>query len=88
MVRLMTSHQLVLITMLSSAQSDFDGSWTTFDTGILDAMSEQVYQALAHHVQHANSTRVKQVGLWSAQITAQHLLQALRNWNEREMAFA
>lgn len=64
--------------------SEFDGSWTTFDTGILDAISEQVYMALAYHIQNSNDKRAKQVGLWSLQLTVRGVISALKSWNERE----
>ncbi|GAA94480.1 uncharacterized protein L969DRAFT_83964 [Mixia osmundae IAM 14324] len=57
---------------------ELDGSWTTHDTGLLDLVSEQVYAALAHHVQTQNDRRAKVVGLWSLQMTAQAVLTALR----------
>ena len=66
-------------------QGEFDGSWTTFDTGLLDAVSEQTYKALAHHVQSANDKRAKQVGLWSLQMTARGVLGALRTINDKEL---
>lgn len=64
--------------------SEFDGSWTTYDTGILDAISEQVYLALAFHIQNSNDRRARQVGLWSLQLTARGVISALKKWNERE----
>ena len=48
--------------------------------GLLDATSQEVYAALAHHVQHSNDQRYKTVGLWSLQLTAQAVLIALRNF--------
>ncbi|GAA5989759.1 hypothetical protein JCM11641_006025 [Rhodosporidiobolus odoratus] len=59
--------------------SEFNGSWTTYDVGILERMSEQVYAALAHHVQHSNEQRFQTVGLWTLQMTANSVLSSLRH---------
>ncbi|GAA6020157.1 hypothetical protein JCM10207_006279 [Rhodosporidiobolus poonsookiae] len=59
--------------------SDFNGSWTTYDVGLLERMSEQVYAALAHHVQHSNDQRLQTVGLWTLQMTANSVLHSLRH---------
>ncbi|GAA5908284.1 hypothetical protein JCM8208_000366 [Rhodotorula glutinis] len=58
--------------------SEFNGSWTTYDVGILDRMSEQVYAALAHHVAQSNEQRLQTVGLWTLQMTANSLLGTLK----------
>ncbi|KWU41384.1 mitochondrial distribution and morphology protein family 31/32, partial [Rhodotorula sp. JG-1b] len=58
--------------------SEFNGSWTTYDVGILDRMSEQVYEALAHHVAQSNDQRIQTVGLWTLQMTASSVLSALK----------
>ncbi|KAK4052088.1 Mitochondrial distribution and morphology protein 31, mitochondrial precursor [Microbotryomycetes sp. JL201] len=58
--------------------SEFDGSWTTYDVGLLDRMSEETYAALAHHVQNANQQRLQVVSLWTLQKTAQGVIGALR----------
>lgn len=42
-------------------------------------MSEQVYEALAHHVSQANDQRMQTVGLWTLQMTASSVLSALKN---------
>jgi distribution and morphology protein 31 len=42
-------------------------------------LAEEVYAALAHHVQVANDKRARVVGLWSLQLTAQAVLNALRS---------
>ncbi|KAL7413000.1 mitochondrial distribution and morphology protein family 31/32 [Mrakia frigida] len=59
--------------------SEFDGSWTV--TGLLDATSAQVYSALAHHVssQSANTQRMKAVGVWSLQMTAETVVGVVRS---------
>ncbi|GAA5951193.1 hypothetical protein JCM3765_002411 [Sporobolomyces pararoseus] len=58
--------------------SEFNGSWTTYDVGILERMSEQVYAALAHHVQSQNDQRIQTVGLWTLQMTANAVLSAFQ----------
>ncbi|KAI1795646.1 mitochondrial distribution and morphology protein family 31/32 [Ganoderma leucocontextum] len=58
---------------------DFDGSWTMWETGMIDAISMKVYEAMAYHVAQANfHRRVKAVGTWSLQMTASALMSALR----------
>ncbi|GAA5964197.1 hypothetical protein JCM21900_001504 [Sporobolomyces salmonicolor] len=59
--------------------SEFNGSWTTYDVGILDRMSEQVYAALAYHVQHNHEQRLQSVGLWTLQMTANAVLSTFKN---------
>jgi distribution and morphology protein 31 len=64
---------------------EFDGSWTTYDCGLLDRTSEQVYAALAHHVQVANNQRIQTVSLWTLRLTAEAVLSfCKRGWNEVE----
>ncbi|KAH0828050.1 mitochondrial distribution and morphology protein family 31/32 [Lanmaoa asiatica] len=58
--------------------NDFDGAWTV--SGLMDEISQKVYDALAYHVSQANmNRRVKVVGVWSLQMTASAILSALRN---------
>ncbi|ORY34330.1 mitochondrion organization and biogenesis-related protein [Naematelia encephala] len=61
--------------------SDFDGSWTLFETGLMTSISDQIYAALAHHVssETANSKRIRQVSVWGIQRGAEVLLDAVRN---------
>ncbi|KAL4073796.1 mitochondrial distribution and morphology proteins-domain-containing protein [Scleroderma citrinum] len=60
--------------------SDFDGAWTMWETGLMDEISQKVYDALAHHVTQVNmNRRVRVVGVWSLQMTASAMLSALRN---------
>lgn len=48
--------------------------------GLTDAIAEQVYDALAYHVTQANmNRRFKAVSAWSLQMTAQAVINALRN---------
>ncbi|KAF8813875.1 hypothetical protein BYT27DRAFT_7180650 [Phlegmacium glaucopus] len=61
--------------------SDFDGSFTMWETGLMDEISLKIYDALAYHVSQAtmNRRRMKTVSLWSLQMTAGAVLSALRN---------
>ncbi|KAL0956786.1 hypothetical protein HGRIS_002905 [Hohenbuehelia grisea] len=60
--------------------SDFDGSWTMWETGLMDELSQQIYDALAFHVAQVNmNRRIKTVSIWSLQMTASAILSALRN---------
>ncbi|KAG5367033.1 Mitochondrial distribution and morphology protein 31 [Yarrowia sp. B02] len=55
---------------------DFAGSWTMYDSGLMDNISEEVYQAFAENVSNdeARHRRMKKVSLWSLQLAAQLLL--------------
>ncbi|KAK4688014.1 hypothetical protein P7C73_g2101, partial [Tremellales sp. Uapishka_1] len=66
---------------VSADLSDFDGSWTLFETGLMTSVSDQIYAALAYHVssETANSKRIRQVGFWGIQRGAEVLLDTLRN---------
>ncbi|KZO95561.1 hypothetical protein CALVIDRAFT_499882 [Calocera viscosa TUFC12733] len=59
--------------------SDFDGSWTIWETGLMDDIAAKTYDALAYHVQHGMNRNIKAVSLWSLQMTANAVLAALRN---------
>ena len=74
--RIHTARQIKLTSLL---QAEWDGSWTAWQVGLLDEVSEQVYAALAHHVSTSNDKRYKTVGLWSLQLTAQAVLRAIQN---------
>lgn len=60
--------------------SDFDGSWTLFETGLMTSISDQIYAAMAYHVssEAANSKRIRQVSVWGIQRGAEVLLDTLR----------
>lgn len=60
--------------------SDFDGSWTLFETGLMSKISNQIYSALAHHVaaEGANQKRLRQVSLWGVQRGAEVLVDAVK----------
>jgi distribution and morphology protein 31 len=58
----------------------FDGSWTMWETGLMDDTALKVYDTFAYHVTQANfNHRVKTVSLWTLQMTASAVLAALRN---------
>lgn len=60
--------------------SEFDGSWTLFETGLMSKISDQIYSALAHHVaaEGANQKRLRQVSLWGVQRGAEVLVDAVK----------
>ncbi|KAJ6625750.1 mitochondrial distribution and morphology proteins-domain-containing protein [Mycena sp. CBHHK59/15] len=59
--------------------SDFDGSWTMWESGLMDEISLKTYDAMAYHVTQANmNRRLKTVSLWSLQMTAGAMLSTLR----------
>ncbi|PLW27347.1 hypothetical protein PCANC_22706 [Puccinia coronata f. sp. avenae] len=64
---------------------EFNGSWTTYDIGLIEIISEQVYEALAYHVgsdKVAQSNRLHKVGRWEIQMTANAILNALKqHWD-------
>ncbi|KAA1075415.1 Mitochondrial distribution and morphology protein 31, mitochondrial precursor [Puccinia graminis f. sp. tritici] len=64
---------------------EFNGSWTTYDIGLIEIISEQVYEALAYHVgsdKVAQSNRLHKVGRWGIQMTANAILNALKqHWD-------
>jgi len=59
---------------------NFDGSWTMWETGLMDSIAIKVYDAMAFHVSNQANTpnRVRAVGIWSLQMTASALLSTLR----------
>ncbi|KAF2237551.1 mitochondrial distribution and morphology protein family 31/32 [Viridothelium virens] len=54
---------------------EFDGSWTIFDSGLMDDLSRETYDAFAHDIMdnQARTRRIKKVGLWTLQLAAQAL---------------
>lgn len=64
--------------------SEFDGSMDLAQTGLLPQVSEKIYEALANHVasQHANNQRVRNVSLWTLNITAQGLLRFMKTMRD------
>ncbi|KAJ9198827.1 hypothetical protein DTO164E3_4917 [Paecilomyces variotii] len=59
--------------------SDFDGSWTIFDSGLMDDLSAAVYDAFARDVadEQARRRRFKKVGFWSLQLAAQAIFMGM-----------
>ncbi|KAL8986417.1 MAG: hypothetical protein Q9205_000082 [Flavoplaca limonia] len=59
--------------------SDFDGSWTIFDSGLMDDLSAETYEAFAKDVvdDQARMRRFKKVGLWSLQVAVQALFMGM-----------
>ncbi|KZW00277.1 hypothetical protein EXIGLDRAFT_667637 [Exidia glandulosa HHB12029] len=58
---------------------EFDGSWTMWEAGLIDAIGLKTYEALAYHVTHNLNRRVKTVSLWGLHVTAQAIVGALKN---------
>ncbi|KAH3671235.1 hypothetical protein WICMUC_004752 [Wickerhamomyces mucosus] len=58
---------------------DFDGSWTIYDSALMDDISIEVYDAFANYVanEEVRTLRMKRVGFWSLQIFFQLLLMSL-----------
>lgn len=56
--------------------SDFDGSWTVWDCGLMDDTSAEVYEAFARNVvdQQTRVRRFKRVGLWTISLVVHALL--------------
>ncbi|KAL4913194.1 hypothetical protein BDW62DRAFT_169011 [Aspergillus aurantiobrunneus] len=58
---------------------DFDGSWTIYDSGLMDDLSAAVYDAFARDVvdEQARRRRFKKVGFWSLQLAAQAIFMGM-----------
>ncbi|KAJ6136012.1 hypothetical protein N7512_001172 [Penicillium capsulatum] len=58
---------------------DFDGSWTIFDSGLMDDLSAATYDAFARDVvdDQARMRRFKKVGFWSLQLAAQAIFMGM-----------
>ncbi|KAK3389498.1 mitochondrial distribution and morphology proteins-domain-containing protein [Podospora didyma] len=56
--------------------TDFDGSWTVWDCGLLDDTGAEVYTAFARNVEDQQSRvrRFKRVGLWTVSLVVHALL--------------
>ncbi|KAL2177111.1 uncharacterized protein P884DRAFT_285262 [Thermothelomyces heterothallicus CBS 202.75] len=56
--------------------TDFDGSWTVWDCGLMDDTSAEVYAAFARSVEDQQSRvrRFKRVGLWTVSLVVHALL--------------
>lgn len=55
--------------------SDFDGSWTVFDCGLMNDASAETYEAFAQDVedQHSRVRRFKKVGFWTLSLAVHAL---------------
>ncbi|KAK9464016.1 mitochondrial distribution and morphology protein family 31/32 [Lipomyces oligophaga] len=61
--------------------SEFDGSWTIFDSGLMDDISTEVYEAIAANVRddEERARRMRRVGMWSLQLAFQVILMSIGN---------
>ena len=59
--------------------SDLDGSWTLYDSGLIEDVSSALYEAFALNVadSEARNRRIRKVGFWSLQFLAQIVLLTL-----------
>ncbi|RKF59066.1 Mitochondrial distribution and morphology protein 31 [Golovinomyces cichoracearum] len=59
--------------------SDFDGSWTIFDSCLMDNISAETYEAFAKDVvnRQARIRRLKKVGMWSISLAIQALFMGM-----------
>ncbi|KAI8936021.1 hypothetical protein NX059_007523 [Plenodomus lindquistii] len=60
--------------------SEFDGSWTLYDSGLMEEVSREMYDAFARDVLEDRTTRkrrIKKVGIWTLQLAAQALFLGL-----------
>ncbi|KAF3919423.1 hypothetical protein ABW21_db0208135 [Orbilia brochopaga] len=58
---------------------EFDGSWTLFDSGLMDDLSAEVYDAFVRDIADADikKRRMRAVGLWSLQVFMNAFLAAM-----------
>lgn len=63
--------------------SDFDGSWTFYDSLLMDDLSEGIYQSFYEYVadEKLRNERLMKVGFWSVQFLAQFILWSLTTIN-------
>ena len=59
--------------------SDFDGSWTVFDCGLMDDMSAETYEAFARDVEDQRSRvrRFRKVGFWTLSLAVHALFMGM-----------
>ncbi|KAK3677646.1 Mitochondrial distribution and morphology protein 31, mitochondrial precursor [Recurvomyces mirabilis] len=59
--------------------SEFDGSWTVFDSGLMNDLSRETYGAFVKdiHDQRQQRRRIKKVGFWGLSVVAQALFLGL-----------
>jgi distribution and morphology protein 31 len=60
-------------------QSEFDGSWTIFDSGLMDDLSREVYDAFARDVSddERRGKRMRKVGRWVVELVVEALFVGL-----------
>lgn len=58
---------------------EFNGSWTVYDSGLMEDLSAETYEAFAAEVRdrQARRRRFRKVGLWTLQLLAQAVLMAV-----------
>ncbi|KAH6629816.1 mitochondrial distribution and morphology protein-domain-containing protein [Boeremia exigua] len=59
---------------------EFDGSWTLYDSGLMEEVSREMYDAFARDVlddRTVRKRRIKKVGIWTLQLAAQALFLGL-----------
>lgn len=59
--------------------SDFDGSWTIFDCGLMDDTSAETYEAFAQDIEdrHSRVRRFKKVGFWTLSLAVHALFMGM-----------
>ncbi|KAF6843628.1 mitochondrial distribution and morphology protein [Colletotrichum musicola] len=59
--------------------SDFDGSWSIFDCGLMDDMSAETYEAFARDIEDQQSRvrRLKKVGFWTLSLAVHALFMGM-----------
>ncbi|KAH7391914.1 mitochondrial distribution and morphology proteins-domain-containing protein [Pyrenochaeta sp. MPI-SDFR-AT-0127] len=60
--------------------SEFDGSWSLYDSGLMEEVSREMYDAFARDVlddRTVRKRRIKKVGIWTLQLAAQALFLGL-----------
>ncbi|KAH7072796.1 mitochondrial distribution and morphology proteins-domain-containing protein [Paraphoma chrysanthemicola] len=60
--------------------NEFDGSWSLYDSGLMEEVSREMYDAFARDVlddRTVRKRRIKKVGIWTLQLAAQALFLGL-----------
>ncbi|CCF38672.1 hypothetical protein CH063_09705 [Colletotrichum higginsianum] len=59
--------------------TDFDGSWSIFDCGLMDDMSAETYEAFARDIEDQQSRvrRLKKVGFWTLSLAVHALFMGM-----------
>ncbi|CUA66859.1 Mitochondrial distribution and morphology protein 31 [Rhizoctonia solani] len=59
---------------------DFHGSWTMWEAGLTDIISQKTYDAVAYHVTQANmQRRLRTVAMWNLHLASRNLITAARS---------